>query len=136
MLLSALTSPFIKDVTKIIDKVVVNKDEANRLKSEIKQSEQKLLNTEIENAAKTIISEAQGSYLQRNWRPILMLVVTAIIINNYLLFPWFSLFGIPVPDINLPDKLWNLLILGVGGYVIGRSGEKIMRNYNSTPSGK
>jgi hypothetical protein len=27
--------------------------------------------------------------------------------------------------LELPDKLWNLLQIGVGGYVIGRSAEKI-----------
>ena len=27
--------------------------------------------------------------------------------------------------LELPDKLWNLFQIGVGGYVIGRSAEKI-----------
>ena len=27
--------------------------------------------------------------------------------------------------IPLPDELWNLLMIGVGGYIVGRSGEKI-----------
>jgi hypothetical protein len=27
--------------------------------------------------------------------------------------------------IELPDELWNLLMIGVGGYIVGRSGEKI-----------
>ena len=28
----------------------------------------------------------------------------------------------------LPEELWNLLMIGVGGYVVGRSGEKIAKN--------
>jgi hypothetical protein len=31
--------------------------------------------------------------------------------------------------LELPDKLWNLLTIGVGGYVVGRSAEKIAESY-------
>jgi hypothetical protein len=27
--------------------------------------------------------------------------------------------------LELPDKLWNLMLVGVGGYIAGRTGEKI-----------
>jgi hypothetical protein len=29
--------------------------------------------------------------------------------------------------IPLPDELWTLLTVGVGGYVVGRSGEKVAK---------
>jgi hypothetical protein len=29
----------------------------------------------------------------------------------------------------LPDRLWDLMTLGVGGYVVGRTGEKITQRW-------
>jgi len=71
-------------------------------------------------------AEMQGNWLQRSWRPILMLSLVLIVINNYILFPYF-------PDtltmLELPNELWNLLTIGVGGYVAGRSIEKAVKIY-------
>jgi len=72
-----------------------------------------------------IIAEAQGgSWLQRNWRPVTMLVFVAIIANNYILFPYVQLFGGPAVKLEIPPDMWGLLKLGIGGYIIGRSAEK------------
>jgi hypothetical protein len=76
--------------------------------------------------AKVIIAEAQGeSWLQRNWRPILMLTIVFIVANNYVIAPYISLFGYKSLALELPETMWNLMNIGVGGYVVGRSGEKI-----------
>ena len=89
----------------------------------------KLIDTyiEIEKLKATVIeAEMSGNWLQRSWRPILMLSLVVIVINNYILFPYF-------PDtltmLDLPDELWNLLTIGVGGYVAGRSIEKAVKIY-------
>lgn len=67
-----------------------------------------------------IIAEAKSdSVLARNWRPILMLVFTAIIANTYMVAPIFH-----TPTTPLPDQMWDLLKLGVTGYIVGRSVEK------------
>lgn len=74
-----------------------------------------------------MLAEMNGNWLQRSWRPILMLAIVAIVVNNYIVVPYLSCIW---PDyirvLELPDKLWNLLTLGVGGYVAGRSAEKIV----------
>lgn len=49
----------------------------------------------------------------------LMCLFGLIIASNYLIVP---LLGTPMADI--PPDMWELLKLGVGGYVIGRSVEK------------
>ena len=77
--------------------------------------------------AEVVLAESRGSWMQRSWRPILMLSIVAIIVNNYILFPYFSLFGLPATMLQLPEKLWSLMMIGVGGYVIGRSGEQIAK---------
>lgn len=104
----------------IVDKAVGDKDLAIRLKSDL-ASQMLNANSEMAKAgASVVIAEAQGeSWLQRNWRPMLM-VWFAFLIGAY----WFGY----VPS-NLPEKivedLFTLVQIGVGGYVVGRSGEKI-----------
>src|SRR5688572_29055205 len=78
----------------------------------------------LENQTKIIETEAKGeSWLQRNWRPLLMCICMFIILANYVLVPFFKI----TPAI-LDDHIWNLMELGVGGYVAGRSLEKISEN--------
>ena len=119
-------------VTDIIGEKVEDKDLANELKAEIKQ--QILINDHEENLelikgqVAIVLSESKGNFIQRSWRPILMLGIVAIIINNYIFFPYLNLF---FPDkalmLELPNGLWALLNVGVGGYVISRGAEKILK---------
>ncbi|MBI5233525.1 MAG: hypothetical protein HY880_04150 [Deltaproteobacteria bacterium] len=76
-----------------------------------------------------IIAEAQGqSWLQRNWRPLLMLVIITIVANNYIIYPYLNIFTDKVKVLDLPDKLWTLMEIGVGGYILGRTAEKMKGN--------
>ena len=64
-----------------------------------------------------------------------MLTITAIVGWNYLFAPLVELAvrmfaGDEIPlSIPLPEELWNLLMIGVGGYVCGRSAEKVAKNF-------
>jgi hypothetical protein len=135
-LLSALPiiGPILEKTVDIVDQAVVDKDLAARLKAELRSELMALdagvLEKELDAKAKIIVAETQGhSWLQRNWRPILMITIVAVIANNYLLYPYLSLFWTDAPAIDLPAKLFNLLAIGVGGYVVGRSGEKMVKNW-------
>jgi hypothetical protein len=74
-----------------------------------------------------IVAEAKGNWLQRSWRPILMLSFGFIVIYVKFVGPLFNL-RIPV----LEDEFWTLLQIGIGGYVVGRTGEKMMKSYSET----
>ena len=75
-----------------------------------------------------IIAETQSqSWLARNWRPILMLTIVAIVANNYIIFPYANLFTAKVTMLVLPEHLWSLLKIGVGGYIVGRSAEQVAK---------
>jgi len=83
-------------------------------------------------AAAVVLAEAKSEHkITAIWRPVLMLTITAIVGWNYLIAPLAELAvqllaGDQVPlAIELADELWNLLMIGVGGYIVGRSGEKI-----------
>lgn len=70
----------------------------------------------------TIRSEASGhSWMQRNWRPITMLTFVYIVAHNYVVSPVFG-----APSLPIPPDMWDLIKIGLGGYVIGRSAEKII----------
>lgn len=84
----------------------------------------------IQEKSKIIQAEANSdSWMARNWRPITMLVFVFIIANNYILFPYISLFGGTATALAIPNDMWDLLKIGLGGYVVGRSVEKTMKVY-------
>ena len=73
--------------------------------------------SELLNAKKTIITaEAQSqSWIARNWRPITMLTFLVLVVGDSM-----GLLATP-----LAPEAWTLLQLGLGGYLVGRSAEKV-----------
>jgi len=61
------------------------------------------------------------SWMARNWRPITMLTFTFIVAFNYIIAPMFGL-----SLLAMPIHLWDLLQIGMGGYVFGRTAEKVI----------
>ena len=122
-ILNWFTSGVIKEIGNAIDKLFTTEEERLKAKNEIfkvlqeQQLELQKLQTEI------IVTEANGNWLQRSWRPILMLAFGFIVIYVKFIAP---LFNLPIPP--LENEFWNLLQLGIGGYVVGRSAEKIAGN--------
>ena len=86
---------------------------------------------ELASAASVITAEAQSEHwLVSAWRPITMLCFVAIIVNNYILVPYLGLFFDTGLTLDIPPDMWQLLKIGLGGYVVGRSGEKIAKAMN------
>ena len=106
-------------VLDFVDDVVEDKDEANRLKFEIQRQLIENKSSELEASAKIVLAEAQGSWLQRNWRPLLMVTFAGLIVAH-----WFGFTAPNIPE-SVQNSLLNIVMIGVGGYVVGRSGEKI-----------
>jgi len=117
----------IEQVGKVIDNLFTSEEERLKAKNDIfkvlkeQQLELQKLQTEV------ILAEANGNWLQRSWRPILMLAFGFIVIYVKFIAP---LFNLPIPE--LENEFWNLLQIGIGGYVVGRSGEKMIKTYAST----
>ena len=116
-------------VINLVDQVVEDKDEANKLKAKLTEvfnnADLTKFTQQLQSQTDIIVAEATGkSWLQRNWRPGLMTLFGIIILNNYILNPWLSaMFSINVV-MEIPPEMWGLLKLGIGGYVVGRSVEK------------
>lgn len=123
--ISGLVGDAIKPVTNMVDEMHTSKEEKMRMQIELERTKNVITNQVVEAQKEIIVAEAKGGWLQRNWRPILMLSIVAIVVNNYLVYPYLSLFTSKAVILELPEKLWNLMMIGVGGYVAGRSAEKI-----------
>ncbi|MCK5445418.1 MAG: hypothetical protein KAI73_07330, partial [Rhodospirillaceae bacterium] len=105
---------------KTLDRVLPDTVEKDKVRSELRAAMLENVAELERTAASVIMAEANGeSWLQRNWRPLLMMLFGVIIANNFLIVPLFS-----TPKANIPPDMWDLLKLGVGGYVMGRSAEK------------
>lgn len=126
---AALIGPILTGIFNIVDEVVEDKDAANKLKAALTQRQMELESQELKGRIDIILAEAKGSWLQRNWRPVLMMLIVVIVANNFLIVPYANALGAAMPDLALPDALWNLMMIGVGGYIVGRSGEKIAGNF-------
>ena len=77
---------------------------------------------ELEQAAANIIKAEASStnWLASSWRPVVMLTFAGLIVARW--------FGWAAPNLSEAEylKLWSIVELGLGGYVIGRSAEKII----------
>ena len=62
---------------------------------------------------------ASSHWLAANWRPITMLTFVGLIVARW--------FGWAAPGLQEAEylKLWDIVNVGLGGYVVGRSVEKI-----------
>jgi len=120
----------VKGVTDLVGQFVEDKDKSNELETAIKNKLIGLEQEVVRAQRDTIVAEANSqSFIARNWRPIMMLTFVFIIANNYILFPYVQLFGGAAVELEIPDAMWGLLKIGVGGYVMGRSGEKMVESY-------
>ncbi len=113
-----------KPAAKLVDNLHTSAEEKLSLKNELVRMQNdiqgKVLEYEtklMEAQSSVIRAEATGhSWLQRNWRPITMLTFLALIIlDSFGILKW-----------RLNEQAWTLLQIGLGGYVVGRSAEKII----------
>lgn len=120
-------SSLFEPAVKLVDELHTSDEEKLRMQHEIKKVENELLAKVIdyeqrllESQTRIISAEAMGqSWIQRNWRPVTMLTFLGLVVCDS--FGW-----LPNP---LADEAWTLLQIGLGGYVAGRSAEKITKQY-------
>ena len=118
-----LVAGIFKPAAELIDELHTSEEERLQSKARLLDVQaaamQRVFDYEAEMLqAKSKIVHAEASskhWLTANWRPITMLTFLILVVGDSLGF---------LPN-DLNDKAWILLEIGLGGYVIGRSGEKI-----------
>ena len=105
---------------KVIERIIPDPEKAAQAKHQLVDMAVKGELDELVQRAGVIKAEAQGdSWLQRSWRPIVMLVFTALIVCRWL--------GWSAPDLSeaVELKLFSIVQLGIGGYIASRGIEKV-----------
>lgn len=121
-LFSKQAADVVDQIGTVVDAVVTTDDEKLARKAELTKIVSDALNTAASFQKDVLLVELQGSWLQRNWRPLLMLTFGFIIFYAYFLSPVFHL-----NQVIMDNRFWDILELGIGGYVIGRSVEKVAK---------
>lgn len=127
-----IVSSIFKPITDVIDHVLPSGDAKIQLQQKILESQMQaasqVMDYEkqlLDSQSKIITAEAQGnSWLQRYWRPVTMLTFLALVVCDS--FGWLHN--------PLAPQAWTLLQIGLGGYVAGRSLEKIAPNITNAIS--
>ena len=114
--ISGLVSP----VSDLVDKLHTSDDERLEAKAALLQLQTGLMSQVVsyeqklaESQTSIVVAEATGaSWLTRCWRPITMLTFVALVVYSQL------------TGTELPDRMWTVITIGLGGYLGGRSVEK------------
>ncbi|MEQ2977676.1 3TM-type holin [Butyricimonas faecihominis] len=111
-------------VGEIVDRLTLPGREKKQLETDILQLLIAVEEKTITEQAAAIREEARGNWLQRSWRPIVMLVFTLIILAGTFL---------NLPILADTSRFWDLLEIGLGGYIIGRGSEQLVSTLLKRP---
>ena len=125
MVISDLIAGIFKPAAKLVDELHTSEEERLAAKGHLLDVQaaamQKVFDYErasLEGQHSIVASEALSNHwLVAAWRPVTMLTFLTLAVGDSL-----GLLATP-----LRDEAWMLLQLGIGGYVVGRSGEKIAK---------
>lgn len=119
----SLIGSIFKPAMEMIDNVHTSEEEKLTKKAQLLELQTAFLNDalvyeteQLKSKTAIITAEANSaSWLARNWRPITMLTFLVLVVCDS--FGWLAN--------PLADQAWTLLQIGLGGYVVGRSAEKV-----------
>jgi hypothetical protein len=106
---------------KLIDRLWPDPTQRDQAKLAMLELAQKGELAEFVGRAEIVKAEAASTHwLAANWRPITMLTFCSLIVARW--------FGWAAPNLSEAEyiKLWSIVEFGLGGYVVGRSVEKIV----------
>lgn len=119
-----MIAALIPALAPVLGKVVGNlfPDPEQKAKAELEIQTQLLQHqSEIESAAASVVKAEAASkhWLAANWRPLTMLTFVGLIVARWL--------GYTAPNMAVEEYLavYGIMELGIGGYVVGRSAEKL-----------
>ena len=131
-IISSLSGP----LGTVAERYFDNKDEQQAFKNAVELEILKNQSKFQDLSSDIVLAEAKSEHwLTAIWRPATMLLFALVIAINiliipYILVPILWLLGVPLPELMpIPDQVWTLITVGLGGYVGGRSGEKMVRAY-------
>ena len=111
-----MLSNLVSEIGGIIDSLTLSSKEKMQLRASLTEALSRFEADLQKEQSSVIRSESQGNWLQRSWRPLVMLTFSAVVLLGIFT-------PLPLPDDG--SRFWDLLEIGLGGYVIGRSFESV-----------
>jgi hypothetical protein len=111
-----IVSDIISSIAGVINNCTLSSEEKEKLKAKVNYAVLDHYDKIAEMQRDIITAEAKGNWLQRSWRPIIMLTFATIVVSGIF---------VDIPLLKDSSPFWDVLELGLGGYVLGRSAEKI-----------
>ena len=118
-------------VSKAFDAIVKDQELRRKLEADLQGKLTEHLGKTEELQQAIILAEIKSEHwLTRSWRPVMMLTLLAFVVFVGLVLPLLDvLAGHPVPFNPrwqaLPAQFWDFLSIGIGGYIGGRTLEKV-----------
>ena len=106
----------IREIGDIVNRLSVSSKEKQKIQEEIQSLVYRYKSELVREQSAAVGEEARGNWLQRSWRPLVMLVFALIVLVGTFT---------TLPILSDTSRFWDLLEIGLGGYVVGRSGEKM-----------
>ena len=118
-------------INKLLDAHIKDVELRKKLQSELELKLSDHLGKSLELEQAVVLAEIRSEHwLSYSWRPILMLTLVGFLVLVGLVLPIADLLAGRSVPFNprwqaLPPQFWEFLSIGVGGYIGGRSLEKI-----------
>ena len=106
-----MLSNLVSEIGDVIDSLTLSSKEKMQLRANLTEVLSRFEADLQREQSSVIRSESQGNWLQRSWRPVIMLAFTVVILVGMFT-------DLPMPEDT--SRFWDLLEIGLGGYIVGR----------------
>lgn len=113
------------EIGKMVGQLTISSQEKKELETRVTQIVCRYAEELTERQAAIVGREASGNWLQRSWRPLVMLSFAAVVLAGTF---------VEIPYLTEDSRFWNLIEIGLGGYVVGRSLEGMQQLFGKRRS--
>lgn len=123
--------PFVDSILNIVGKFIPDQAQRDQIKADITAETTKQMKMQSDLIQ---IEMNSGSWLTRNWRPLFMVLCCTMMGVHWLMYDVLVYLrtaldlNVWLPqDPGLSEELWITIRIGLGGYIGGRTAEKIAK---------
>lgn len=131
LILNLVTGLMSGPISKALDAYVKDQELRRKLEADLQGKLTEHLGKSEELGQAVVLAEIKSEdWLTRNWRPLVMLTLMGFIVFVGLVLPMLDVVVGRTVAFNprwaaLPPQFWDFLSIGVGGYIGGRTLEKV-----------
>lgn len=117
--LGKIAADVVDSIADGADDLFTSEEERKKVKLALRSRLLEHRETLASERGQSLRQETSGAWYQRAWRPFVMIVFVGVIVAH-----WLGVAGQHIPA-EIQGQLYQTIKLGLGGYVVGRSAEKI-----------